>query len=230
MASLFLKNLDLFSDLTPEELEKVADITYQAHYDKNEVLFLEGDPGDAFYIISQGLVKVFTTNENGKEKTLSLLGRKDFFGEMALLDDGTRSASVKAVEDSEVLVIEREKFRELISLNPNISLKIIAVLSQRLRRANSQIQELTFSSVRERLENKLQELAQKYGRKREQAPGVLITKKITHQELADLIGTTRVTTTKILNKLEKEDKILSKERYLIIKDNQLIKGGTDSGN
>lgn len=213
----FLERIPLFQDLTKQELLKIEKIIDQATYQKKEFIFLEEEVGDAFYIILSGLVKVFKTDSNGRERTLSLLDNKDFFGEMALLDDNLRSASVKAIKESKVLVIEKSKFRRLVADYPDISLKIIAILSQRLRKANNQIKDLTFKDVRQRLRAKLQELACNHGVTREE--GTLITEKITHQELADLVGTTRATVTKILNEMVAEDKLLIKDRYLIFKDN-----------
>ncbi len=215
----FLENFILFKDLTEAELNKISEISYRASYDQGAMIFWEQERGDAFYIILDGLVKVFRTTEEGKNKTLSLLGRKEFFGEMALLEGKNRSASVKTIHPTQLLVIEKNKFQQLITNHPPISLKIIAVLSQRLRRANNQIQELTYSSVRERLTTELGKLARKYGQQQEE--GTLITKKITHQELANLVGTTRVTITKLLNKLKEEDKIIMKDRYLILTDEYL---------
>ncbi|AGB41283.1 cAMP-binding protein [Halobacteroides halobius DSM 5150] len=216
MVNRFLKNFILFQDLTTDELERVADIIYNESYDKNEIIFWEEDRGDAIYIILDGLVKVFKTNDQGREKTLTLLSRGEFFGEMALLDNSLRSASVKAIKPCQLLIIERSKFKSLVAQYPAISLKIIAILSQRLRKANQQIQNLTFKSVRERLEDELKELAYKYGS--EHKRGTLITKKITHQELANLVGTTRATVTKILNQMMENNELLIKDRYLILLD------------
>ena len=220
MANNFLQNLILFKNLTEEELKKINQIIEQTNYNRNETVFIEGDPGDAFYIILEGLIKVFKTTEQGRDKTLALLGTGDFFGEMSLLEGKERSASVKALQSTQLYFIERSKFKKLLKDYPEIAFKIIAILSERLREANNQIQQLTFSSVEERLEQKLRELAKKHGW--EGKSGVVLPKKITHQELANLIGSSRVTVTKLLNKLKEEEKIIIKERYLILPQNDLL--------
>ncbi|GAB6098365.1 Crp/Fnr family transcriptional regulator [Halanaerocella petrolearia] len=214
MINPFLAKINIFQDLNKQELKEIDRITYKETYQKNEIIFLEEEIGDAIYIIVDGLVKVFKMDETGREKTLSLLSKSDFFGEMALLDNNLRSASVKAIKDCQVLVIEKSKFKQVVAEYPEISLKIIAILSQRLRKANDQIQNLTFKSVQERLEAELKELARKYGVQKK--VGILITKQITHQELANLVGTTRATITKSLNKMAEEDKILIKDRYIYL--------------
>ncbi|OCL26734.1 cAMP-binding protein [Orenia metallireducens] len=199
-----------------KELEELSKITYQKFYDKNEIIFLEGEVGDAIYLILDGLIKVFRTVESGREKTLALLGQWDFFGEMALLDKSVRSASIQAIKTSQLLVIDREKFNNLLLKFPQISLKIIVTLSNRLREANNQIKALTFKSVKERLHLVLLDLADRYGE--ESKDGIVITKKITHQELANLVGTTRETITKLLNELIEGGLIIVKKRYLILID------------
>ncbi|MGM0502498.1 MAG: Crp/Fnr family transcriptional regulator [Bacillota bacterium] len=215
MNTKFLKKFELFKGLTNEELTGIKSIMQERNYDKNEMLFFEGDAANNFYIILTGLVKVFKTDEKGREKTLSLLGNKDFFGEMALLDNKSRSASVQAIEETKVFKINQNKFKNLISKHPAISLKIIATLSQRIRNSNQQIQNLTFKKVRGRLIDTLNRLADKYGVEHEQ--GILINNKITHQELANLVGTTRATITKLLGELVESDKLIIKNRYLILK-------------
>ncbi|MBM7556672.1 Crp/Fnr family transcriptional regulator [Halanaerobacter jeridensis] len=211
----FLKKLELFNGLSTEELQEIKAIMQEKNYAKNEMIFMEGAEANNFYIILTGLVKVFKTDEQGREKTLSLLGNKDFFGEMALLDNNSRSASVQAIDESKIFKISRKKFKRLVTEYPEISLKIIATLSQRLRNSNQQIQNLTFKQVKGRLLDSLKQLADKYGV--EQENGILINKKITHQELANLVGTTRATITKLLGELIEEDKVEIKNRYLILK-------------
>lgn len=216
MPKNFLRNFILFQDMNEQELEELSKITYQRVYDKNEIIFLEGEVGDAVYLILDGLIKVFRTVESGREKTLVLLGQWEFFGEMALLDKSLRSASIQAMKTSQLLVIDREKFNGLLLKFPQISLKIIVTLSNRLREANNQIKALTFKSVKERLHLVLLDLADKYGEIAKE--GTVITKKITHQELANLVGTTRETITKLLNELIEEGIIIVKQRYLILVD------------
>jgi len=216
MSIEFLQKFELFNGLTVTELGEIKSIMQETTYSKNEILFFEGAAANNLYIILTGLVKVFKTDEEGREKTLSLLSNKDFFGEMALLDEGARSASVQAIEETTVFKIARNKFKQLIANHPEISLKIIAALSQRLRNYNQQIKNLTFKQVKGRLLDTLQRLADKHGVKREE--GILIKNKITHQELANLVGTTRATITKLLGELVDKDRLLIKDRYLILKD------------
>ena len=215
MSIKFLKKLDLFKGLTDEELLEIKSIIHRKDYNKNEVLFLEGDRADNFYIILTGLVKIFKTDEKGREKTLSLLGNKDFFGEMALLDNNTRSASVQAIESTKVFKIKRDQFKQLVKKHPGISLKIIATLSQIIRNSNQQIKNLTFKQVKDRLKDTLDNLANKYGVEHQE--GILINNKITHQELANLVGTTRATITKLLGELVEKDELIIKDRYLILR-------------
>ncbi|WP_018248444.1 Crp/Fnr family transcriptional regulator [Orenia marismortui] len=216
MSKKFLEQFFLFQEMNEKELEEIKKIVTKKVYKKNEIIFLEGDLGDSIYLVLDGLIKVFRTGSTGREKTLSLLGRGDFFGEMALLDNNFRSASVQAIKSSQVYIIDKVKFYKLLSDFPQIPLKIIVKLSQRLRKANNQIKNLTFKSVRDRLEVVLLELANRYGERRDE--GLLISKKITHQELGNLVGTTRESITKLINEMVEEKKLLVKNRYLILLD------------
>jgi CRP/FNR family transcriptional regulator len=175
---------------------------------------MEGEEGDSVYIILEGFVKVFKTESDGREKILKFLSAGDLFGEMALIDGHFRSASVQAVKRTTMYVIERNKFNGLINKYPQIALKIIFVLSERLREANDEITNLAFKSVEERLFFELKKLGETFGIKKDD--GVWISEKITHQELAELIGTTRETITKYLGKMLEEGTIKMKEKHIFL--------------
>ena len=212
----FLAELILFKDLTTDELAVVEEIIYPAKYQNKEILFMEGDVGDAIYFIEYGLVKIFKTSSQGQEKTLALLKRGDFFGEMAVFNQSLRSASARIMKDSKLLVMGLEEFQEILTDNSDLALKIVATLAKRLKKANQEIKQLTFNSVEERLVKVLLKLQKKHGVK--QKKGILISEQLTHQELANLVGSTRGTITKLLNKLAQEDKIINKQGYILLKD------------
>ena len=213
----FLKKCSLFKDLSFEEFKKIKQIAYKKNYEKQEIIFFEGDNISHIHIIVSGFIKIFKMDQSGKEKTFTLLNKGDFFGEMSLFNEKCSSASAQAIEASQLILIEQKKFKKLIDEFPELAIKIIANLSTRLRKANQQIENLTFKNVENRLIDVLVDLKRAYGKKQDK--GYLISKKITHQELANLVGTTRSTTTKILNKLADEDKLINKKGYLLLKEN-----------
>lgn len=208
----FLQDRTLFSGLSEEELSRVVKIMGIRQYKRNEVIFLEGDLGDSFYLIFAGEIRIYKLSPDGREKTLALIGAGDFFGEMALLDQKLRSASAEATIKTRLGVIHKEHFTKLIHQSPGIALKLIAKLGDRLRRANYQIESLVFKDVRERV---IQFLLQYAEESISDAP-VPLKKRVTHQEIANVVGTSRETVTRILGQLHEEGYISNIGRMIYI--------------
>ena len=133
--ALFLKSAPLFTGLEGEELAALADIALQHAYEPEEIIFEENQPPHHLYVIVEGKVEVFR-RVGSTERTLAYLGEKECFGEMAILDDHPRSASVRAVDPTNVVKIDRESFRELILERPHMAFAIFKILSGRLRHQN----------------------------------------------------------------------------------------------
>jgi len=128
---LFLKSIDLFSQIPGEDLAQVALIAVEEPRESGEIIFSEGEPGDAFYLVLDGKVRM-----HHQEKMVAELGERECFGEMALLDSAPRSATVTTVNDTNLLKIARDEFHEILTEKPEIALGIIKVLSRRLRTAS----------------------------------------------------------------------------------------------
>jgi len=196
----FLKNVPLFSELDDEELQQLASVMREQHYKKHTTIVYVDDPGSALYILKSGLVKVTIEDQNGDEMILRMLYPTDFFGDMSLLDGRPRSATVTTQEPSEVLTISREPFLSIIEKSPKILLKITAVLSERLRKANELIHSLAFFDVYGKVARVLLNLAAERGRATEQ--GTVIDMRLTQQELAELAGMTRETMARTLREFQ----------------------------
>ncbi len=152
-------------------------------------------------MLVSGRVKIYTS-AGAKSKTFALLDPGDFFGEMALLGEPTRSASARAILDTELLVLQRKDFFRFLKDDATLTLTVLQTLCSRLRRADKEIEMLTFQNVIGRTALTLTELETKYG-KPHAGGGVLIDADITQQELADLIGTAREMVTRVLTKFRK---------------------------
>jgi CRP/FNR family transcriptional regulator len=213
----FLKAIPLFSSLSNKELNEVLKYARKEKYKKYQILFEENDKGDEMYIILSGIVKIFKTdNLTKRTKTISYLREGDFFGEMALLDVETRSASAQVIEDAEILILNGVHFQKFILQNPKVSLKIMKTLSSRLRYLTEQIKNVVFYNLPGRVASCLIDLSQKYGKNLHQ--GRTITISLTHQELADLVGTARESITSILNLFQKTGCIKINKRQITILD------------
>ena len=134
-----LKGVDLFSELTEEQLGLLANLVVVQDFNRDETVVLEGDCSmKALYLIASGTVQVYMTGVDGRETILSFLERGDFFGEMSLIDGEPRSASVRTVTDAQLMIIHREPFLTLIRQTPEIAMSLLSEMSKRLRKANKQ--------------------------------------------------------------------------------------------
>ncbi len=193
-----LRAVPLFRDFDPSELSEVAQLVTTRRYAKHETIFREGDPGQMFYLILTGSVAIVRIAADGKETILSLLKKSDFFGEMSIFDTAVRAASVRTLTSVEVGAIERNDFLALIDRSPRIGRLLVIALSDRLRAANKLISATTSQDIRSRLAALLLNLMANFG---EVAPtGTKITLRLTNQEMANMIGTTRETVNRTLNR------------------------------
>jgi len=209
-----LKQIPLFSDLAPAEIELLYRLVKTRICPKGMMILQEEDPGDALFMIVSGRAKVVHLSEDGREIILDVLGQGDFFGEMALLDQEPRSANVTAVEPTELLVLERTAFLNEIEREPAIAVKMLIELSRRLRRADEKIQDLVLLDVYGRVARMLLRLARLHGKPLED--GFIITKRPTHQDLADMVGASRETVSRVLADLTRRGVVRNNGRMLII--------------
>lgn len=217
--ALSLRNVPLFADLPEQDLDAIAALCQEKRFSRGAVIFLADDPGEAMFIIREGSVRIYVLSEEGRQKTLDLFGPGEFFGEMAILDDLPRSAIAEAREDSSMLAIAKKDFTSLLLSRPELALKIIAVLSRRLRASNAQMEQLVFGDVRVRLAARLLELADRHGE-----TGGVIGLRLTHQELANLVGAARETVTRLLLEFMDESMLGLSGRHLIVKDYDALAG------
>ncbi len=214
-----LKEVKLFSFLTHEEMEEISKLAKKKRYEKDEVILRETEFGNAFYLIAKGSVKVSIYSEEGEETILTFLGVGDFFGEMALFLDSIRCANVISLEETEVFVLERQDFYEILKNNFNMTKKIFEVLCLRLRQANFFIDSLAHLDVSGRLIRFFQEISKEKGQDEGEYVSV---PRFSQQDLAGKIASTRETISRILANMKNAGLIeFKKDRFLINK--KLIK-------
>jgi len=138
-----LARSSFFKDLSPAELADIAALMTKDHFQSKEMIFEQGTPGDYFFYIATGAVRVWLSLEDGGARELAVLGPGQFFGELALLDKEPRTASVEAIENCEVWMLEREEFLNLLRGNAHMAVKLLHVVAARLRKADEIIQKLS---------------------------------------------------------------------------------------
>ena len=164
-------------------------------YAKNSFVINVGDTSDCFYLIQAGKIKIVILDEEGKEVILSILGPGDHFGEFSLIDGQPRSASAVTMEESTLLIVSKERFRECLAENPEIAERVMVSLTQRLRDADRKIEGLALHDVYSRLARTLSELSL------EQDGKYVLQQRLTHQDLANMVGASREMITRILRDL-----------------------------
>lgn len=193
-----LRNIPLFSSVGDEDLHNVAALLIERRFPKNKTIVEEGLPGDYMYVIREGRVQVSKLSDDGREKILEFLDAGDFFGEMSLLDNAPRSASCRALVESRVLALSRNDFLNAMRKSPDLAMAVVQELTRRLRQIDEQASSLSFQRVKERTKGLLTRLAKDdVGERR-------ITPALTHQQIADMIGTSRETVTRALKGLKGE--------------------------
>ena len=217
----YLKLIPLFSSLTDEELYAILGLSFTVKYPKKKIVFIENEEGDKLYIILKGSVKVSKISESGEEIILAIMHKGDFFGDMSLLDGKPSSATVISIEDSELMLINRNNFEKVIEKHPTIAFKLLKELNSRLRNADELIGNLAFMDVTGRIAGILLQLAEKHGQKTDD--GILIKSRPTHQAIANMVGASRETVTRVFKQLEDKKYIMMSGKNVTICDKENIK-------
>jgi len=207
----FLATVPLFNGLDRGELEKFAEVTREKSYPKGSVILFEDDPGDSLFVVREGRVKVVLIGEDGREVILGVLGVGEYFGELSLIDDRPRSAHVIAMEDSNLLVLRREDFRNRVESSPRVAWSLLTELSRRLRRADDKIGGLVLLDVPGRIARLLLDLAEESGAN-------AIEKTLTHQTIAQMIGASRETVSRAMKDFQDAGWITVERRRIAIAD------------
>lgn len=206
----------MFSSLSREEIQTLAARTVRKLFSAGELLFSEGEPCSGLQIIARGKIRIFKTSLNGREQVLALNVPGESVAELPVFDGGPYPASAAAVEDTEIAFISRRDFHAYCVEHPEVALKVLSVVGARLRRLVGIIEELSFTTIRQRLIAMLVKLAQSEGKKTER--GIEILLPATHQELANQLGTVRELISRNLMRLQAEGLLDVDARQIVIRD------------
>lgn len=217
----FLSFVPIFSDLPEETLQKIEQIGSRKSYQKNEVVLMEEDAGTALFVIVNGKVKVSRASNDGREVILTILAESDFFGEMAILDGLTRSATCTAIDDSELFLIQRNDFLNLLREYPEISIALLQELTSRLRVADMKIKALSLKDAEGKVATVVLQLADDIGKIKQGK--VEIEKLPLQQDLANMAGTSRETISRTLHAFAKKGLIELEGSKLRILDYEKFK-------
>ncbi|WP_375104321.1 Crp/Fnr family transcriptional regulator [Paenibacillus sp. RS8] len=225
MEASFWTGTRFFQGLTPKEIEAVSRLfTYKA-YSKGTLVFAESDPGDHAYIIYSGIIRVYATTK-GKEHTVDLFGKGDFFGDLEVIHpSNVRVLSAVAMNDTVLFEIKREPFEQMLASYPLIKEQLMLLQMDRLFLSNRLLHEMKFHDARARAVFTLRRLYQRFGI--EEQGKQMIDLRLTHQQFADMIGTLRETATLVLKDLQEQKIIDIQHQQITVLDPKYLLEYTD---
>lgn len=214
----YLKKVPILGDLSADALNRLAEKIEMKEIRRRQVIYLPGDPGAAVYFVNGGRVKVSKVTRDGKELTLAYRGPGEVFGETCLIDGGPREEMAEAMENALVTEIERSEFERLLQTQALLGYRLAKILAQRRREIENKIENLVFKDVNSKLAELLLRLGTEYGV--DDSRGTLVALKITHQEMANLIGSTRETVSLTLAQFKRRGLISTDGRKVILSDRE----------
>jgi CRP/FNR family transcriptional regulator len=206
-----LRGTPLFAGLSPGEVSALAERALERHFHAADVLFHEGDPCHGFFVIGKGSVKIFKTSPSGREVMLAVESAPSSVAEVPVFDGGPYPATVSAIDEVTAYLISKQDFRQFCRQHPEVALKVLGVVGQRLRQLISVVEAVSFGSVRQRLAGTLLEFGRKAGRRS-------FPMTFTHQELASRLGTVREVVSRNLSRFQAEGLIRMEKRQLHLLD------------
>ncbi len=221
-----LQQTALLASLSQPELQLLEARTVRKLFSAGELLFSEGEPCNGLHIIARGKVRIFKTSVNGREQVLAVNVPGESIAEIPVFDGGPYPASAVAIEDVEIAFISRRDFQAYCLHHPEVALKVLVVVGARLRGLVGIIEELSFTTIRQRLISALLKLAQSEGRKT--ARGIEFQLPASHQELANQLGTVRELISRNLMRLQAEGLLDVDARQIVVKDIKGLSGLLDA--
>ncbi len=205
-----LRKIAMFTHTNPESLREIVKNANKLTYNKNTVVVTEGDKANSLFLVLEGKVKVYLSDERGKEVLINILGAGDYFGELSLIDEEPRSATVKTIEKCTFLIVSKIAFEKLIDKLPNLTSNILLAMCKRIRSLTHNVKSLALLDVYGRIVETLYELG------KVENGQLIIENRLTQQELAERVGSSREMVSRILRELLIGGYIVYDKKTLII--------------
>lgn len=213
----YLKNCSLFESLSDDHVRRLESRAKSRSFKRGALVYVPSDLGDCVLLLISGRVKIFHNTQDGKQAVLAIIDPGELFGELAIatFEDGLREEYAETMEPSTIVLIPTEDIKRLAADHPSLSIGITKLMGLSRRRVERRLKSLLFRSNRERLVHLLFDLAEKYGKYTKDG-GISLGIHLSHQELANIIGSTRETVTLVLGELQAEGTISISRRDIIL--------------
>ena len=222
----YLKNCPLFERLTTAQIAAVEKASHARRFSRGELIYMPADAGDCVFLVSSGRVKLYHITAEGKQELLALIDPGELFGELAVVGGAAREEFAEVMEAGSVVKIPRDVIQKLMEQHPGVALGVTKLMGLRRQRVERRLKSLLYGSNRDRLIHLLLGLAEKYGvRTRE---GIQIGIKLSHQELASIIGSTRETVTVVLGELQNEGRLTIRRRQIVLQELEALARSIDA--
>jgi len=212
VSPLLIRNVPLFSLLPDDQLLLLTQLLLRKPYPKDSTVIAAGDPTDALYVVISGRLKVMMSDNEGREVILAILNQGDFFGEMGLIDQAPRSATVITIEPCELLTITRTDFTKCLQKNFDFTMNVMRGLVKRLREADRKIGSLALMDVCGRVARLLMEMAETVDGQK------VVTRKLPKQQIAKMIGASREMVSRVMKEMETSGHIEVRARQILLRD------------
>jgi CRP/FNR family cyclic AMP-dependent transcriptional regulator len=201
----------LFPVLTRDELDYLASQGIRKRFPKNSILISEGDESDSLFILLDGKVKIYASDDYGKDVVINIQGPGEIFGEIAMIDETPRSASVMAIEPVDVAFISKARFENCLIETPQIAIKFLGILVERIRSLTDVAKNLALKDVYGRVVYTLEKLAEE-----NEAGEKVVRIRLTHQDIANMVGSSREMVSRIMKDLSIGEYIESRDKLIVI--------------
>ncbi|WCK55829.1 Crp/Fnr family transcriptional regulator [Aneurinibacillus sp. Ricciae_BoGa-3] len=211
----FLAEVPLFAGLHAEDRDKVASVMSSKTIKKREILFNEGEPCSAIFLIQTGRIKVYKTTWDGRDQIVNLLSDGEMFPHVGMFGGSPYPATAEAMEDCRLYSINVEELTRMLLSNPELGIRMLRVFEDKIRTLQSRLSDVLSKDMTDKIMNTLTSLASTNGI--DNPEGCRIDMELTQQDVANLVGTTRETASRVISQLKKEGKIEFDSRHIIIK-------------
>lgn len=212
----YLKNCQLFARLTEGQLARLERCGRMRAFARNSTIYLPVDAGDGVFLVAAGRVRLSSITPEGKQAILAFIEPGELFGELSLIDRGPREEYAEAVLDSTIVLLPGDEVSRLMSESAELTLGVTKLMGLRRKRIERRLRSLLFRSNRDRLASLLLDLVEQYGRTT--ADGIAVEIKLSHQDLASLIGATRESVTVLLGEMQRERLLLVQRQRIVVRD------------